>query len=93
MGRPMYPRAGIKSIQRGTIAVAATSAVITVAEVDPAKSILTMLGWSSSLGTAPMGYAPPRLNLTSSTEIEIRRITNAANIGTATASWELVEWK
>lgn len=80
---------GIKSIQRGVIGGSGSFVQIAISPVDPAKSELRYLGFSTS-GTTPSIYLR-RISLTNATTITME---SAGSGGEHTVvSWELTTWK
>lgn len=79
----------IKSIQRGTIAIAGagTTNTATITAVDMANSVLRFLGESLTTGAADKGFA--RLTFTDATTITA---TRSGGAGTLTVSYEVVEF-
>lgn len=83
-----YPGA-IKSIQRGTIALAgATPVTATITSVDTTKAELRSLGFSSSNG-APSSTVQTSLVLTNATTVTASSVGTGAN---QTVSYEVVEY-
>ncbi len=79
----------IKSIQRGTIALAgaATTGTATITAVDTTKTELRFLGQSAGGGG---DQHTAWITLTNSTTITATRVTAS---GTTTVSWELTEYE
>ena len=77
---------GIKSIQRGksTVSTFDNSWTVTISAVNPAKTELRLLGYT----TDPESW-PPYIELTNATTITVTRAANATN--SITVSWELTE--
>lgn len=73
----------IKSVQRTT----GTPGAVTITTVNTAKTELDYLGSSNSDGTTGVG-AVTRVTLTNATTVTV----SAASLGTATASFQVVEW-
>jgi hypothetical protein len=86
---------GIKSIQRGTITVTATTATATISAVDTAKTMLNFCGCSSgrvSAGTTTDISVVGRIALTSSTQITANN-TVSTSVGNSTiTSYEVIEF-
>lgn len=80
----------IKSIQRGTVQVDGNSGTnVTITAVNPAKTELRFLGFSSF--SDDVGFAC-RISLTNSTTITAVRGATYNGGTYATVSWELTEW-
>ena len=79
---------GIKSIQRGSIAIAVSSqsATATISAVVPSKTELRFLG-----STSAEAGREARIELTNSTTITATA-AQPATFGTTWVSWELTEW-
>ena len=77
---------GIKSVQRGksTLSTDANSWTVTISAVNPAKTELRLLGYS----TDPAVW-PPHIELTNATTITATRFVSSATH--TTVSWELTE--
>ena len=80
---------GIKSIQRGmsTLSLFVNSLAVTISAVDPAKTELRLLGYTTDPNDP--NVRPSRIELTNATTITVTRATNGA--GPTTVSWELTE--
>ena len=80
---------GIKSVQRGksTLATSAQSWTVTISAVDPAKTELRLLGYTTA--PADPQVWPSRIELTNATTITVTRAASSA--GPSTVSWELTE--
>lgn len=76
----------IKAIQRGTITMTSSPAILTIASVDTTKAELRMLGFYASSDDLALS---PTISLASSTRISADR---AASTGTSIISWELTEF-
>ena len=77
---------GVKSIQRGTIAITTTVAATTVTAVVVARAVLTLLGARGTGGASDLAVT---LVLTNTTTITANRSTST---GTTIVSYELVEY-
>jgi hypothetical protein len=82
---------GIKSIQRGTVALTGSGGAVTVAAVVMAKSTLTHLGSAgiNNSGTTQDGAAGLRMTLTNSTTVTFLAYYN---LYAGSVSYELVEY-
>jgi hypothetical protein len=83
---------GIKSIQRGVIALSGTSQTATISSVDVNKTALRWLGFDTNAGgypTTTSGSDVARINLTNSTTITASRGTSVGS--TLNVSWEIEE--
>lgn len=81
---------GIKSVQRGTVAVTSgnSTGTATVTQVDPNKAELHFLGSEAYSGG---NILPIRITLTNGTTVTANRYSSVTT-GTTTASFELVEY-
>ena len=81
-----YGGGGIKSVQRGksTLSTDANSWTVTISAVNPAKTELRLLGYT----TDPEAW-PPHIELTNATTITVTR--SVAVPTHTTVSWELTE--
>lgn len=79
----------VRSIQRGTIAIAnpSTSNTATITSVDTAKSIVNNLGWTTSSGGS-VDFA--RVALTNSTTVTAN--ATPTSTVTTTVSYEVIEF-
>lgn len=83
----------IKSIQRGTIEIAATAtgASATISSVDTSKSILFNLGFASTVLSSGASGVGVRLNLTNETTVTASKIY--ASSGAYSVSYQVVEFE
>jgi hypothetical protein len=82
---------GIKSIQRGAIAVTGTT-IATITAVNTAKTILNFCGCTAGRSTTYTGITDmARIQLTSSTQITATRLAGNANPA-PTVSYEVIEY-
>ena len=78
---------GIKSIQRGVIVTTSLStAPVTISSVDPAKSILSVLGQTAN----PTSLTFSTITLTYATTITATTSQNSVNA--SSIGWQLVEY-
>ena len=80
---------GIKSIQRGvsTLSTFVNSLAVTISAVDPAKTELRLLGYTTDPADSKVRLS--RIELTNATTITVTRAEVSA--GPSTVSWELTE--
>lgn len=86
---------GVKSVQRGVMipTFAANITLLTVAAVNPAKTVLITTGFSMGGSSSPPTAASmPRLELISATQIQMTRETGGVGVGSAATAWQLVEY-
>jgi hypothetical protein len=89
----------IKSIQRGTITIAAsaTTGTATISSVNTGKSVLHLLGWtqtyeqSATSGTHRYPRMFPRIALTDATTVTATR-NSSDSAETVTVSYEVIEY-
>jgi len=86
---------GVKSVQRGVMipAFATNVTLLTVAAVNPAKTVLITTGFSmGGSSTGPTAASLPRMELISATQIQMTRETGGVGVGNAATAWQLVEY-
>lgn len=90
--KPFGGRA-VKSVQRGTVSIAASSSsgTATVTSVDTSKSVLRFLNFTSGWSATVEGFRVPRITLTNATTITATR-AYAVTDETVVISWELTEY-
>lgn len=84
----------IKSIQRGTIAISATSntsATATITSVSTTKSVVNFLNWSCNTGGQAQDNYHPYVTLTNATTVTATIGTTISG-GIITASFEVIEF-
>lgn len=95
MGRAVYPPPGtIKSTQRGTstIATGSNSTSVTLSPaVNPAKTQVRLLGYTSNLGSSESANDKPYLSLASGSSLTINRANGGGGSPVITVSWEITE--
>ena len=86
------PAGKIKSIQRGTITIAAASLsnTATITAVVLAKSVLHLVDWSTAYTATIIGTVKPRIELTNTTTVTATREGNGGAV-TTTVSYEVIE--
>jgi hypothetical protein len=86
----------IKSIQRGTISMPqeGVSATATISSVNTSKTMISLLGITTSETSANLNQYLTRISLTNSTTVTIDRVTGFAASGTRTliVSYEVIEF-
>ena len=80
---------GVKSVQRGKsiLSASANSGTVTISAVDPAKTELRLLGYTTD--SADPEAWPSRIELTNATTITVTR--HVTGVSHTTVSWELTE--
>ena len=86
---------GIKSIQRGTIAIAAgtgVSATATIAAVNTAKAVLLSGGWTGVPGSSAPGVERTKIVLTNATTVTATRVGADSNTNQSVVAYQVVEF-
>lgn len=88
---PQNPASGIKSVQRGLITISSSNytATATISSVNTGKTFMTWLGSIGSASVDPFAANMARVELTDSTTVTA---TRGINTGSATVSYEVVEF-